>query len=393
MPRGCFDQLCETIKNDVGEKAFRSEKYLEDLKTGLVGTRIERRMYMANSKNGCGYLCGEVKLALALRMLAGGSYLDLSLIFDVYSTSTHRVLKHVVKNWINNSDAVADLNGISYLNDVEEMSRVASQFATRSNGLFTGCIGALDGWLVRIRSPQAKDGVDTPGDYFSRKGFYCVNVQVIVDKKKRVLYRSIISRGAEHDSTAFRNSSLYKELLEKGAELAERNLYFIGDSAYAIRSFLLTPVDNTLHGQAGDNYNYYHSSSRISVECAFGEINNRWGILWKSLGYDLSTNTSIIDACLRLHNFIVNYRETHEQRDGVTQDEEESIFREEIRNYRLCNPNDCTIIHGGEEEVRIGGRPKQEETDSRDEGLRKRKNICDKIETRGIIRPRTNHYR
>ena len=55
--------------------------------------------------------------------------------------------------------------------------------------------------------------VDTPGDYFSRKGFYCVNVQVIVDKKKRVLYRSIISRGAaEHDSTAFWNSSLYKDL-------------------------------------------------------------------------------------------------------------------------------------------------------------------------------------
>ena len=129
MPRGCFDQLCETIKNDVGEKAFKSEQYLEDLKTGLVGTPIERKMYMAHLKHGSDYLCGEVKLALALRMLAGGSYLDLSLIFDVYSTSTHRVLKHVVKKWINNSDAVADLNGTSYLNDLDEMSRVASQFA------------------------------------------------------------------------------------------------------------------------------------------------------------------------------------------------------------------------------------------------------------------------
>ena len=51
-----------------------------------------------------------------------------------------------------------------------------------------------------------------------------------------------------------------------------------------------------------------------------------------------------------------------------------------------------TIIHGGEEEVRIGGRPKEEETDSRDKGLRKQKEICDEIETRGIIRTRTNHY-
>ena len=93
MPCGCFDQLCETIKNDVGEKAFKSEQYLEDLKTRLVGTPIERKMYIAHSKNGSEYLCGEVKLALELCMLAGGSYLDLSLIFDVYSTSTHQVLK------------------------------------------------------------------------------------------------------------------------------------------------------------------------------------------------------------------------------------------------------------------------------------------------------------
>lgn len=56
MPHGCFDQLCETIKNDVGEKAFKSEKYLEDIKTGLVGMPIERKMYIAHSKNGSEYL-------------------------------------------------------------------------------------------------------------------------------------------------------------------------------------------------------------------------------------------------------------------------------------------------------------------------------------------------
>ena len=50
-------------------------------------------------------------------------------------------------------------------------------------------------------------------------------------------------------------------------------------------------------------------------------------------------------------------------------------------------------MHGGEEDVGIGGRSKQEETDSHDEGLKKRKDIWDEIETRGIIRPRTNHYR
>ena len=89
-------------------------------------------------------------------MLAGGSYLDLSLIFNVYTTSTHRVLKHVVKKWIN-SDAVADLNGTSYLNDLDEMSRVVSQFAIFHQMYWRP--RWLAGGTVRIRSLKAKDGV------------------------------------------------------------------------------------------------------------------------------------------------------------------------------------------------------------------------------------------
>ena len=151
MPRGCFDQLCETMKNDVGEKAFKSEKYWEDLKTGLVRIPIERKMYIAHSKNGSEYLCGEVKVAFTLRMLAGGSYLlDLFLIFNVYTTSTHPVLKkHVVKKQIN-SDAVADINGTSRWNKCQGLC-LSLQF-------FTGCIGALDCSLVRIWSLKVKDG-------------------------------------------------------------------------------------------------------------------------------------------------------------------------------------------------------------------------------------------
>mmetsp|Transcript_2909 Transcript_2909/g.4531 ORF Transcript_2909/g.4531 Transcript_2909/m.4531 type:complete len:204 (-) Transcript_2909:1006-1617(-) len=193
------------------------------------------------------------------------------------------------------------------------MFDVASKFAVRSSGKFQGCIGALDGWWVRIKKPTLKDGVDNPGDYFSRKGFYCINVQVIVDSKKRVLYRSICSRGAEHDSTAFRNSLLYPVLLSKSKFFQDSHLFFIGDSAYALRSFIISPYDNTLHGEAEDNFNYFHSSARIVVECAFGEICNRWGILWKPLGFSLKHNTQIIDACLRLHNFNVEYCEASKE--------------------------------------------------------------------------------
>ena len=34
----------------------------------------------------------------------------------------------------------------------------------------------------------------------------------------------------------------------------------------------MTPYDNTMHGTSEDNFNYFHSSAKIVVECAFGEI-------------------------------------------------------------------------------------------------------------------------
>ena len=54
---------------------------------------------------------------------------------------------------------------------------------------------------------------------------------------------------------------------------------------------------------------------RIYVECAFGEIDRRWGILWKPLQGSLDSHKYTIDSCLRLHNFIVNYREQENESD------------------------------------------------------------------------------
>jgi hypothetical protein len=53
---------------------------------------------------------------------------------------------------------------------------------------------------------------------------------------------------------------------------SKKGLYFHCYSAYSLGSFLMTPCDNAMHGTAEDNFNFFHSSSRIVVECAFGEI-------------------------------------------------------------------------------------------------------------------------
>ena len=59
------------------------------------------------------------------------------------------------------------------------------------------------------------DGMKNQGSFYCRKGYFAMNVQAMVDRNKRVVWRSILYRGSEHDSTAFKRSQLYKTLLSK----------------------------------------------------------------------------------------------------------------------------------------------------------------------------------
>ena len=69
--------------------------------------------------------------------------------------------------------------------------------------------------------------------FFLGKGLFALNVQVIVDDKKRVLWVSYSNRGGSHDSSCFKDSKLYKTLQEMKDDLYEKKLFLIGDSAYS----------------------------------------------------------------------------------------------------------------------------------------------------------------
>ena len=301
MSKVSFQLLADKIEDIIGPDNFKSERYLNNAIQGHGDG--SRNIIVAHQQSTGGMLSGEMKLALSLHVLGGGTYMDLALIFDISFNHAHKIVTHVISTWLVHKD-FRPINGIEFCWDDARMSEVALQFSEASNGVINGCIGALDGWVVKIQKPSLKDGIRNPQSFYSRKGYYALNVQAIVDKKKRILFQSIRSRGAEHDSTAFKNSSLHKWLMLNWRALARKGFHFIGDSAYSIKSFLITPYDNAMHGTAEDNFNFFHSSSRISVECCFGEINLCWGIFWRELNYSLKTNVMIIDACMRLHNFI-----------------------------------------------------------------------------------------
>ena len=92
----------------------------------------------------------------------------------------------------------------------------------------------LDCTHVKIASPDGEE----PKIYRNRKGFFSINVQVNCDatlKIQNIVYRWT---GSSHDSTIFNNSRVRAKF-----EAADYRQYLIlGDSGYAIRPFLLTPL-------------------------------------------------------------------------------------------------------------------------------------------------------
>jgi hypothetical protein len=71
---------------------------------------------------------------------------------------------------------------------------------------------------------------------------------------------------------------------------------------------MATPYSNVSSNpnkKSEDNYNFFHSQLRIRVECAFGMLVARWGILRSAISNKITATRTIalVNTLARLHNF------------------------------------------------------------------------------------------
>jgi DDE superfamily endonuclease len=299
MPLDGFSALCRLFTKTLGEERFRPEDFLKG---------NSKQLYEEGEPNLP--VPGEVKVAISIRFLAGGSYLDLVPLFHISTTYLYTIFDAFL-DWVM---LTFEFPLVRWLreNNWGELNKRANLFAEKTDGIFYGPVGALDGLAVRVKSPTLGEVTD-PGNYFCRKGFYALNVQAICDLSKRFLWCYPSNKGSTHDSAAFANSRLYDLLKEKATDLYERGLFIAGDSAYGLAPFLVTPYEqeelknDPMHVK--DSFNYHLSSCRIYIECAFGELVMRWGIFWRTLLFELKKCCKVIQVCMLLHNYIVDFRD------------------------------------------------------------------------------------
>ena len=71
---------------------------------------------------------------------------------------------------------------------------------------------------------------------------------------------------------------------------------------------MATPYPNVGTATDKDDYNYYHSQLRITVEGSFGLLTQRWGFLRKQAPKQYTVKKTIAAVCCmcRLHNFLID---------------------------------------------------------------------------------------
>ena len=229
-------------------------------------------------------------------------------------------------------DAISGPQGIGVDDPWEDPVKLAvleAEFRARSRtDAWVGQVGAIDGCHFETHSP-GKAVADPRAYHVARKKSFAMLVTAVCDADRRFTYWDFGCTPTTHDSTAFSQSSLGRKIATKGLP---GEFFLNGDSAYAVGPHMVVPFGKA----AQTDFDFYQSSNRMAIECAFGVLIRRsalpfippshtpshlsflfvlvirWGILWRPLEVAHARRGSLIGCLMRLHNFCIDHRISEE---------------------------------------------------------------------------------
>jgi hypothetical protein len=205
--------------------------------------------------------------------------------------------------------------------DAQSQANVSTKF--QENKGFPGVIGAIDGTNIQIHPPK-----EHGQSYVNRKNYHSIILQAVClpDMKFSHIYSGW--PGSVHDSRVPKNS----ELWEHGDNACRTN-HIIGDGAYPIKEWLLTPYRDTGHLNAEQRrYNYVHSSTRTVIERSFCLLKGRFKRLQFIEVKNMQTACDIITACCVLQNFCILFGDSGEDFIDDVENQELDVYNDQSLN-------------------------------------------------------------
>ncbi|XP_015267767.1 PREDICTED: putative nuclease HARBI1 [Gekko japonicus] len=170
---------------------------------------------------------------------------------------------------------------------------------------FPHCIGAIDRMPLLTRAPGR--GLDEHGNV---KKYSSVLLQGTVDHTGRFTNAEMEWSGSNQDAFVFSNSTLCTAMDAGGYVPGNPILHLEGlsvpalivaDGDYPMRRWLMKPFDQC-RGRRERNFNSALHRARNVAECAFERLKARWRCLSARLNVFQENVTSLVRACVILHN-------------------------------------------------------------------------------------------
>ncbi|XP_010923641.1 protein ANTAGONIST OF LIKE HETEROCHROMATIN PROTEIN 1 [Elaeis guineensis] len=277
-----FEYICSLVRQDLVSRP----------PSGLIN--IEGRL-----------LSVEKQVAIALRRLASGeSQVSVGAAFGVGQSTVSQVTWRFIESMEERAR-----HHIKWP-DPDRMEQIKTKFET-TYGL-PNCCGAIDATHIIMTLPA----VESSDDWCDHERNYSMFLQGIVDNEMRFIDIVTGWPGGMTVSRLLKFSGFFK-LCESGkrlngparmsSEKAEIREFIVGDSAYPLLSWLMTPYEGKGMSASMAAFNAKHNDARLLAGRALSQLKGVWRILHKVMWRpDKHKLPSIILVCCLLHNIIID---------------------------------------------------------------------------------------
>ena len=308
--------LVSTILNQLGnrEEGVRQLDYAEDVIPRYPNRQFKRHFRMRHES--FEKLCSSISGASAFQQKQNGgrpmitlekqvlvflwyaankeSLRSISGRFNITESAVHKTLRRVM-------DAIIEkmMKELICWPTGSRIKAISDAFAAMKG--LEDAIGAIDGSHIPI-SGRGK----FKENYLNRKKFESVILQAVCDPQ--LLFTDCYTGwpGSVHDARVFSNSDLKQRTDADPMSMFPGNTFLIGDAAYKLETFLLTPYKDFGHLDAQQTrYNYIHSATRMVIERAFGLLKGRFRRLQFVELRDNDDIVKLIMSCCCMHNFCI----------------------------------------------------------------------------------------
>mmetsp|Transcript_32231 Transcript_32231/g.77042 ORF Transcript_32231/g.77042 Transcript_32231/m.77042 type:complete len:373 (-) Transcript_32231:51-1169(-) len=268
----------------------------------ILAPRIQRVEYNSRSE---GPILPEHIVGVGLRTLAGGSLSDIRHIFKMSVGAAYVSFN----DFIDGVNTAPELAIKPPQSDEEWYQKNLGFLAKSSHHIMNGTALCIDGYFQRTNMPSLSEVTNQIAYYSGHYESYGVNCLAGVFSDLQFAHFSVISSGCTNDNQSYPRDTGLVALIDS----MPPELYALGDAAFDVSERLLIPFTGSQRADPDkDAFNFYLSQLRIRVEMAFGRMVNKFRILDGKVEGSLDRVVSILTACARLHNFIIQEDGPHD---------------------------------------------------------------------------------